>query len=193
MITTGAAIAAKSASQETIGKRVAEGFGRTALDIGILIAMASILGSCLMAARGAERIVFSLQQAIGQQRTPLVFLLSGFVLGIPMFAEAVFYLLLPLAKAMWMKSRRHYLLLVLSIVAGATMTHSLVPPTPGPLFVADAMGIGLADDEARTNRGTCCSSFWLCLRPVGRCTVEYSAATVGWNFIRFTLSQYFDG
>ena len=144
VITTGAAIAARSASQETIGKRVAEGFGRTALDIGILIAMASILGSCLMAARGAERIVFSLQQAIGQQRTPLVFLLSGFVLGIPMFAEAVFYLLLPLAKAMWMKSRRHYLLLVLSIVAGATMTHSLVPPTPGPLFVADAMGIGLS-------------------------------------------------
>ena len=106
--------------------------------------MASILGSCLMAARGAERIVFSLQRAIGREQTPLAFLASGFLLGIPMFAEAVFYLLLPLAKAMWMQSRQHYVLLVLSIVAGATMTHSLVPPTPGPLFVADAMGIDIA-------------------------------------------------
>ena len=82
---------------------MAAGFGRTALDIGILIAMASILGGCLMAARGAERIVVSLRHALGPSRTPLAFLGSGFLLGIPMFAEAVFYLLLPLAKAMWLR------------------------------------------------------------------------------------------
>ncbi len=129
---------------ETIGRRVAEGFGRTALDIGILIAMASILGGCLMAARGAERIVVSLRRGLGASRTPLAFLASGFLLGIPIFAEAVFYLLLPLAKAMWQDTRKRYVLFVLAIVAGATMTHSLVPPTPGPLFVADAMGISIA-------------------------------------------------
>ncbi len=129
---------------DTIGARVAAGFGRTALDVGILIAMASILGGCLMAARGAERIVVSMRRALGTSRTPLAFLGSGFLLGIPMFAEAVFYLLLPLAKAMWMETRRNYVLFVLAIVAGATMTHSLVPPTPGPLFVAEAMGIPIA-------------------------------------------------
>lgn len=129
---------------ETIGQRVAAGFGRTALDIGILIAMASILGSCLMAARGAERIVTSMRRALGASRTPLAFLGSGFLLGIPMFAEAVFYLLLPLAKAMWLDTRRRYVLCLLAIVAGATMTHSLVPPTPGPLFVADALGVEMA-------------------------------------------------
>ena len=127
-----------------LGQRVAEGFGRTALDIGILIAMASILGTCLMAARGAERIVLSMQRAIGTKRTPLAFLGSGFLLGIPMFAEAVFYLLLPLAKAMWSRTHARYVLHVLAIVAGATMTHSLVPPTPGPLFVAHALGVPLA-------------------------------------------------
>ncbi len=137
------AAAAARAAGETIGQRVAQGFGRTALDIGIIIAMASILGGCLMAARGAERIVVSLRRALGPSRTPLAFLGSGFLLGIPMFAEAVFYLLLPLAKAMWLEARRHYVLFVLAIVAGATMTHSLVPPTPGPLFVADAMGVDI--------------------------------------------------
>ena len=127
-----------------IGRRVAEGFGKTAHDIGILIAMASILGQCLMEARGAERIVAAIERLVGQRRAALAFLGAGFLLGIPMFAEAVFYLLLPLAKASWRETRRHGVLLVLSIVAGATMTHSLVPPTPGPLFVADEMGIDIA-------------------------------------------------
>jgi len=139
-----AAANAARAAGETIGARVANGFGRTALDIGILIAMASILGGCLMAAHGAERIVTSLRNALGPSRTPFAFLGSGLLLGIPMFAEAVFYLLLPLAKAMWRETRQHYLLFVMTIVAGATMTHSLVPPTPGPLFVAQAMGIDIA-------------------------------------------------
>ena len=127
-----------------IGRRVAEGFGKTAHDIGILIAMASILGQCLMEARGAERIVAAIERLVGRRRAAFAFLGAGFLLGIPMFAEAVFYLLLPLAKASWRETRRHGVLLVLSIVAGATMTHSLVPPTPGPLFVADEMGIDIA-------------------------------------------------
>ena len=126
------------------GQRVAEGFGKTALDIGIVIAMASILGTCLSAAGGARRIVVSIQHLVGEQRTPLALLLAGFVLGIPMFAETVFYLLLPLARAAWDRTGRHYLLCVLAIVAGATMTHSLVPPTPGPLFVADAFNVDMA-------------------------------------------------
>ena len=128
----------------SIGRRVAEGFGKTAHDIGILIAMASILGQCLMEARGAERIVAAIERVVGRRHAPLAFLGAGFLLGIPMFAEGVFYLLLPLAKASWRETRRHGVLLVLSIVAGATMTHSLVPPTPGPLFVADEMGIDIA-------------------------------------------------
>jgi len=127
-----------------IGRRVAEGFGKTAHDIGILIAMASILGQCLMEARGAERIVAAIERLVGRRRAAFAFLGAGFLLGIPMFAEAVFYLLLPLAKASWRETRRNGVLLVLSIVAGATMTHSLVPPTPGPLFVADEMGIDIA-------------------------------------------------
>jgi GntP family gluconate:H+ symporter len=132
------------ASLAAPGQRVAEGFGKTALDIGIVIAMASILGTCLSAAGGAQRIVVSIQHLVGERRTPLALLLAGFVLGIPMFAETVFYLLLPLARAAWDRTGRHYLLCVLSIVAGATMTHSLVPPTPGPLFVADALNVDMA-------------------------------------------------
>jgi GntP family gluconate:H+ symporter len=131
-------------SAATVGQRVAEGFGKTAVSVGIVIAMASILGSCLTAAGGAQRLVTAIQRAVGERRTPLALLLAGFVLGVPMYADTVFYLLVPLARAVWDRTGRGYLLGVLAIVGGATMTHSLVPPTPGPLFVADALGVDIA-------------------------------------------------
>jgi len=140
------ALLAPGATPEPIaaGQRVAEGFGRTAVDIGIVIAMASILGTCLAEAGAARRIVMAIQQLVGERRTPLALLVAAFVLGVPMFAETVLYLLLPLARAAWERSGRGYLLCVLAILAGATMTHSLVPPTPGPLFVANALGVDMA-------------------------------------------------
>ncbi|MBL9128965.1 MAG: GntP family permease, partial [Verrucomicrobiales bacterium] len=143
IVPAGAAKTAVRTAGHSLGQRVAEGFGKTALDSGILIAMASILGTCLMEARGAEAIVAAVQRVVGVARTSWVFLGTGFLLGIPMFAEAVFYVLLPLAKATWRTTRRRYVLSVLAIVAGATMTHSLVPPTPGPLFVANALGVSM--------------------------------------------------
>ena len=114
----------------TVGSRVAGGFGRAALDVGIPVTMATILGRCLLVSRGAERIVIALQNALGPGRTPLAFTIAGLVLGITMLPQAVLSLLLPLAKAAWRTTGRHYLLLVLSIVAGATMTPALVPPAP---------------------------------------------------------------
>ncbi len=122
-------------------ERVAEGFGETAASIGILIAMAAIIGKCLLDSGAADRVVRSTLRLVGQKRAPLAFLGSGFILAVPVFFDTVFYLLMPLGKAMWLRTKRHYLLYVLAIVAGATMAHSLVPPTPGPLFVADRLGV----------------------------------------------------
>lgn len=134
---------AKSAANMNWGEQVATGMGNTLTKIAILIAMASIVGKCLMDSGGAERIVLSMTRWLGERRTPLAFIGSGFTLSIPVFFDTVFYLLIPLGKAMRARTGRNYLLYVLSIVAGGTMAHSLVPPTPGPLFVAAEMNIDL--------------------------------------------------
>jgi GntP family gluconate:H+ symporter len=131
------------ASITSVGGRVAEGFAETAKNIAILIAMASIIGETLLASGAAERIVVSARRALGDNRAGLAFLISGYVLGIPVFFDTVFYLLIPLGKVMRARTGRDYLLYVLCIVAGATMTHSLVPPTPGPLVVASMLGVEL--------------------------------------------------
>ena len=132
---------ARGKSQRTIGERVAWAFGNTCGKIGILIALAAIIGKCLLDSGAADRIVRSAIWLVGERRAPAAFLGSGFMLGIPVFFDTVFYLMMPLGKAMRMRTGRNYLLYVLTIVAGASMAHSLVPPTPGPLFVSEALGV----------------------------------------------------
>jgi GntP family gluconate:H+ symporter len=128
---------------QTFGERVARGFGNTAAKIGILIAMAAVIGACLLESGAADRIVRSALGVFGERRTPYAFLSSGFLLAIPVFFDTVFYLLIPIARAMGIRTRRDFLWYVMAIVAGGTMAHTLVPPTPGPLFVASELGIDL--------------------------------------------------
>lgn len=124
--------------------RVAEGFGKTVGQIGIVIGMASIIGECMLRSGAADRIVRAALKLLGEKRAPQAFLSSGYLLGIPVFFDTVFYLMIPLVKATRLRTGRNYLLYVLAVVAGATMTHSLVPPTPGPLFIANQFNVNLA-------------------------------------------------
>ena len=133
----------KKLTEASVGERVAREFGSTCGKIGILVAMASIVGKCLLDSGGADKIVRAALRLFGEHRAPLAFLGSGYVLGIPVFFDTVFLLMIPLGKAMRMRTGRNYLLYVLTIIAGATMTHSLVPPTPGPLFVAAALNVDM--------------------------------------------------
>lgn len=128
-------------AHSSIGERIAIAFGNNVAEIGILIAMAAIIGKCLLESGGAERIVRSVVKITGINKSPIAFAGSSFFLSIPVFFDTVFYLMIPLAKAMAMRIGKNYLLLVLAIAAGGTMAHTLVPPTPGPLFIASAMGI----------------------------------------------------
>lgn len=120
--------------------RVTSAFGAGCGSLAIVIAMASIIGKCLLDSGGARRIVGALMNRLGLSGTPIAFAASAFTLGIPVFFDTVFYLLMPLGKALRRQTGKDYLLYILTIVAGATMAHSLVPPTPGPLTVAGFFG-----------------------------------------------------
>ena len=123
--------------------RVAVEFGNTAGKIGIVIAMAAVIGRCLIESGAADRIVRMFVSLLGEKRCTISLMSSGFVLSIPVFFDTVFYLLLPLARSMHRQTKKSYLLLILAMGAGASITHSLVPPTPGPLIIAGTLGIDL--------------------------------------------------
>lgn len=134
---------AAARAQEPLGARLGAKFGQTSANLGLLIAMASVVGMCLLHGGGADRIVQSLLGVFGERRAPFVFATSGLVLGVPVFFDTVFLLLIPLARGLALRTGRNFLLYVLAIAVGTTMTHSLVPPTPGPLFAANALQVDL--------------------------------------------------
>ena len=135
--------AAKAHAEETVGERVSKSFGTTCGRIGILIALAAVVGKCLLDSGSADRIVRSALAVVGERGAPFAFVGTGFLLAIPVFFDTVFYLMMPLGKAMRLRTGRNYLLYILTIVAGGTMAHSLVPPTPGPLLVAEELGVDM--------------------------------------------------
>ncbi len=123
--------------------RVAVAFGSTAGSIGIVIALAAVIGKAMMDSGAADRIVRGFLSLLGEKRSGVALLSSGYVLGIPVFFDTVFYLLVPLARSMYRRTRKNYLLYIMAIGAGAAVTHTMVPPTPGPLVLAETLEIDL--------------------------------------------------
>jgi H+/gluconate symporter-like permease len=123
--------------------RVAEAFGSVAASIGIVIALAAVIGTCLMESGAADRIVRSFLRVLGEKRAHWALMGGGFVLSVPVFFDTVFYLLVPLARSLYRRTQKKYMLYLMAICAGAGLTHTLVPPTPGPLFIASTFKIDL--------------------------------------------------
>ena len=129
--------------KQTLGERIVIAFGESCQKIGLLIVLASIIGKCLLESGAAERIVRSMIHVFGLKKTPGAYLASSFMLAIPIFFDTVFYLMIPLARAMGIRNPKSYALCVMAIIAGGTMAHSLVPPTPGPLYAASAFNVSI--------------------------------------------------
>ncbi|MBI3878342.1 MAG: hypothetical protein HY300_20660, partial [Verrucomicrobia bacterium] len=113
-----------------------QGFGETAGKIGVVIALASIIGMCLAESGAADKVVRRFLALFGERRAGHAIITSGYVLSIPLFFETFVMLLMPLARALHVRTRKDYMLYVLAICCGGTMTHSLVAPHPGPLAMA---------------------------------------------------------
>lgn len=117
--------------------------GTTAGKIGVVIALASIISMCLMESGSADKVVRSFLRLFGDKRAGGAIVSSGYLLSIPIFFDTFFMLLLPLARALALRTGKDYLLYVLAICCGATVTHSLCVPHPGPLAMAEILKIDL--------------------------------------------------
>lgn len=138
-----AGLLAPAVPVEKLMARVAASFGSVVGRIGIVIALAAVVGECLLESGAADRITRTAVRALGRERSSLALLGTGYLLAIPVFFDTVFYLLIPLARTMGVRMPRQYLQFVMSICAGAICTQCLVPPTPGPLAVAATLGIDM--------------------------------------------------
>lgn len=121
----------------------AEGFGKTAGGIAIVIGMATIIGMCLMESGAADKVVRRFLAACGNGPRGISFaiVVSTYILSIPIFFDSMFMLMIPIAMAMALRTGGNLTLYALAICAGGTVTHSLTIPHPGPIYMAQNLGI----------------------------------------------------
>ncbi|MEX2566643.1 MAG: SLC13 family permease [Cyclobacteriaceae bacterium] len=118
-------------------------FGIMAGKIAWVIALAAVIGTAMMESGAAEQIVNWLLKTLGQKQAAMALVISGATLSIPVFFDTVFFLLIPLGITLAHKTGKDFVLYVAAIAGGAVITHSIVPPTPGPLIMAETLGLEL--------------------------------------------------
>jgi GntP family gluconate:H+ symporter len=116
-------------------------FGGAAGAISISIGLASIIGLCLMESGAADKVVRRFLRVFGEKRAGLALLSSTYVLSIPIFFDTMFMLMVPLAKALRLRTGKDYMLYLMCICIGGVVTHSLTVPHPGPLAMVDNLRV----------------------------------------------------
>ncbi|MGE5630581.1 MAG: GntP family permease [Caulobacteraceae bacterium] len=128
-----------------ISGMITKGFGNTLGSIGIIIGFGVMMGQIFEVSGAAERMAKTFLKTLGKKNEELALALTGFVVSIPIFCDSGFVILSPLAKALSKKTKKSVVSLGVSLAAGLVITHSLVPPTPGPLGVAGLFNVNVGN------------------------------------------------
>ncbi|KTC38946.1 permease DsdX, partial [Pseudomonas putida] len=123
-------------------KSFQDGFGGVLGFVGIILALGTMLGKLMADSGGADQIAQTLIRKFGVKRIHWAMMFSAFLVGIPLFFEIGFVLLIPLVFIVARRSGVSLVKIGIPLLAGLSVVHGLVPPHPGPLL---AIGIFNAD------------------------------------------------
>lgn len=122
---------------------ITKGFGTTLGNIGIVIGLGVMMGRILEVSGAAEQIAYSFIKWLGNRREEWALALTGYLVSIPIFVDSAFVILYPVAKALSKKGNRSLVTLGIALAGGLVVTHTCVPPTPGPLGAAGLFGVDI--------------------------------------------------
>lgn len=122
---------------------VNSGFGDIVGHIGLVIVIGCIIGTFLEESGGAYIMAQGIVRLAGKKRVPLAMLIVGCFISIPVYADSGFVILSPLNKAITKKSGISLACTAIALSLGLTITHCLVPPTPGPVAATAILGADL--------------------------------------------------
>ncbi len=116
---------------------IKNGMGGTLGFVAVVVGLGAILGQILESSGGIERIADSLIRSFGPEKTQWSLGVTGFIVAIPVFFDVAFIILAPLIYGLANRSGRSLLYYAIPLLAGLAITHSFIPPTPGPIAVAE--------------------------------------------------------
>ena len=128
-----------------IAGTITKGFGGTLGGIGIIIGLGVMMGQIFEASGAAERMARAFLKLFGKGREEFAMAITGYVVSIAIFCDSGFVILSPLARALSKETKKSMVSLSVALAGGLVITHSLVPPTPGPLGVAGTFGIDVGN------------------------------------------------
>ena len=120
---------------------ITSGFGGTLGSIGIIIGFGVMMGQIFEVTGAAKRMAHTFLKLFGKKREEEALALTGFLVSIPIFCDSGFVVLAPIAKAISKATKKSVIGLGTALAAGLVITHSLVPPTPGPIGVCGIFGV----------------------------------------------------
>ncbi|MGI8948546.1 MAG: GntP family permease [Ornithinimicrobium sp.] len=122
---------------------ITTGFGNTLASIGIVIGLGVAIGKILEVSGAATALANAFLSVFGKGREPWAMGSVGALVSIPVFCDSGYVIMNPLARSIARVKKAGYVTLALALGCGMTLTHHLVPPTPGPLAVAGILGADL--------------------------------------------------
>lgn len=109
--------------------------------IAIVVGMGAILGKLLEVSGGAQTLAHHTIKAFGEKRTTWAMMFTGFIVSIPVFLDVGFIILVPIIYALANRSGLSLLHFAIPLLAGMAVGHSFIPPTPGPVAVAQILDV----------------------------------------------------
>lgn len=128
---------------DLILQSITDGFGGVVGKIGLVILLGVIIGTFLEKTGGAMVIAQKVLSYIGEKSVVLAMMVTGWILSIPVFGDSAFIMLNPISKSLSLKGKVPYIATTIALTLGVSASHSLVPPTPGPIAAAGILGADL--------------------------------------------------
>ena len=122
---------------------IKNGFGGTLTSIGIVIVAGTILGTILEKTGAALSMTRAILNMVGKSHAPLAMNIAGYIVSIPVFCDSGYVILNPLNKALAKESGISMTVMAVALSTGLYATHTMVPPTPGPIAAAGTLGADL--------------------------------------------------
>ncbi|MGC7406746.1 GntP family permease [Pandoraea pneumonica] len=121
-----------------IVKAFETGVGNTLGHIALVVGLGTMLGKMMAESGGAERIARTLIGFFGEKNVHWAMVVIAFIVGLPVFFEVGFVLLIPIAFNVAKRTGTSMVLVGIPMVAGLSVVHGLIPPHPAALLAVTA-------------------------------------------------------
>lgn len=128
---------------DKISQSIQDGMGSTLGFVATVVGLGAIFGQMLESSGGARSLANYLLKKFGQKNASWALMISGFIVGIPIFLDVGFIILIPIVYALTRDTKRSVLYYAIPLLAGLAVTHTMVPPTPGPTAVSEILDVEL--------------------------------------------------